>query len=126
MSASELPWVSLTELAARRRAKEPTQAPPHEPAPAPYEPLAASHDLERRDFLRLVGTSMAAKWDTRAPDSPRGVWVIESVQRNGAADPAQVGGHVAFSADAVTFQPPNQPVSIKPLDANEIARLARY
>jgi hypothetical protein len=83
--------------------------------------------VARLTLVGLVAMLMAAKWDGSAQlPSLQGVWVIISVERDGTTDTTQIGGHVVFWVDTVTFQPSAKLIarSLKPLDARELARLA--
>jgi hypothetical protein len=59
----------------------------------------------------LAAALLAAPWARpqaaapRAADPLAGTWVIASVQRDGAADPDQVGGTLTFADGSVTLVP---------------------
>jgi hypothetical protein len=60
--------------------------------------------------LLLVAALLAGKGggDRSALNSDwkslQGTWTIQSVQRDGEPDPLQVGAHMTFAGDEVTFQ----------------------
>jgi len=58
----------------------------------------------------VAAALLAAPWAARQPaarvaDPLAGTWVIASVQRDGAADPDQVGGTLTFADGSVTLVP---------------------
>lgn len=59
----------------------------------------------------LAAALLAAPWAGRQLAAPPaaepldGTWVIASVQKDGAADPAQVGGTLTFADGSVTLVP---------------------
>jgi hypothetical protein len=62
----------------------------------------------------LAAALLAVHWAGRQPATPpapestgplEGTWVIESVERDGQSDPAQVGAAMTFADGSLTFLP---------------------